>query len=62
LPLLNTLLYRNSPAQLAADRVFLDLARWADGPADTSLNLFQDNFWSDATLIRICSAPTLHWL
>jgi hypothetical protein len=44
LPLLNTLLYRNSPGLIAADRLFSAFARASDAPSglnDTSL--FEDN-------------------
>jgi hypothetical protein len=51
LPLLNTLLHWNSPAQVAVDRLFLALVRETDAPADpNSLNLTQDNLWNDAAL------------
>ena len=41
LPQLNTLLFKNSPGQLAADRLFLALARGDDPASDA-----QDDFWN----------------
>jgi hypothetical protein len=53
LPLFNAFLYRNSQGQLAADLLFLALARGMDGKADlNALDLFQDNLWDHAALIR----------
>jgi len=48
LPVQNTLLYRNSPGQLASERLFLDLAQRTDVPADRSV----DNLWYGAALQR----------
>ena len=37
MPLLNTLLFQNSPGQLAVERLFLAMAHCADEPADVGL-------------------------
>jgi hypothetical protein len=56
LPLLNSLLYRNSPRELTADRLFLALVNSAYGPADLGWlsQSFSSLIW-DAT-------PGLDWL
>jgi hypothetical protein len=56
LPLLNTLLFRNSPGDLAADRVFLALAQGADAPAN--LGLENPSLGS----LVLDAAPGLDWL
>ena len=51
LPLLNTLLYRNSPGELTADRLFLALANGVDAPTSLGLvNLSLSSLMWDAAL------------